>query len=196
MRTLDDSIDAMSPKSLSMIAGGMASAVDSLTWYGYYLRYARYYYLSQTPDSMLPYIDRTLDFADGRKPGPAVNGIKAFALELKADYSHMYRKNHDEVIGLHTEAYDLMMRSDNKGSLPEICANLADAYAQISDMAQAAAWYRRALFLVDSLKMPDTKNITLYLGLANIYMQLKDYDSSLRYYQETSRYYDLMAPNM
>jgi tetratricopeptide (TPR) repeat protein len=196
LRTLDDSIDAMSPKSLSMIAGGMASAVDSLTWYGYYLRYARYYYLSQTPDSMLPYIDRTLDFADGRKPGPAVNGIKAFALELKADYSHMYRKNHDEVIGLHTEAYDLMMRSDNKGSLPEICANLADAYAQISDMAQAAAWYRRALFLVDSLKMPDTKNITLYLGLANIYMQLKDYDSSLRYYQETSRYYDLMAPNM
>lgn len=68
LRTLDDSIDAMSPKSLSMIAGGMASAVDSLTWYGYYLRYARYYYLSQTPDSMLPYIDRTLDFADGRKP--------------------------------------------------------------------------------------------------------------------------------
>ena len=26
LRTLDDSIDAMSPKSLSMIAGGMASA--------------------------------------------------------------------------------------------------------------------------------------------------------------------------
>lgn len=196
LKAVDDSINAMSPQSLTMIAGGLKSAEDSIVWYEFYLRYARYYYLSQTPDSMLPYIRRTLDFTDKHKPTPAINGIRAFALELKADYYHLFRKKRDEVIGLHTKAYELMMRSDNKDCLPEICANLADAYAQGSDMARAAAWYRRALFLVDSLNMPDTKNITLYLGLANIYMQLKDYDSSLKYYRETDRYYNLMTPNM
>ena len=51
---------------------------------------------------------------------------------------------------------------------PLVCANLADAYLFKNRLVEAAAWYRRALFLVDSLELPKQDNVTLYMGLATI----------------------------
>ena len=61
-----------------------------------------------------------------------------------------------------------------------ICANVGDAYLAQNQLPEAAQWYRRALFLVDSLNLPKKENITLYLGLATIYLQLNDFDTSLQ----------------
>lgn len=193
---LDDSIAAMSPHAPDMIAHGIKSAPDSLTWYDYYLRYGKYWGLSQTPDSMLPYISRTIGFADRQEPSPRVNGLKALAYESMAFYWQRHRQRLDTVIALRTTAYLAMMESDDKDFLPEMCANMADTYVQMNDMAHAASWYRRALFLVDSLRLPDMKNVTLYLGLAQIYMNLEDYEASLKYYKECGAFYDRMQPNM
>lgn len=193
---LDDSIAAMSPAVPAIISRGMDAARDSFTWYDFYLRYGKYYLMSQTPDSLFPYVDRTIAFVERQAPSPRVNGLKALAYEYKADYWHRYRLNHDEVIRLRTVAYNAMMQSDEKDFAPELCANMADVYVLKSDMAQAASWYRRALFLVDSLGLPDIKNVTLYLGLAQIYMNLEDYDTSLRYYRDCGRFYDSISVNM
>ncbi len=191
-----ESLDVMSPSVLPMIVEGMANAGDSAEWYEFYVSNAKYYYILQQPDSMLPYIHRTLAFADRQKPQPRILGIKAQAQELMADYYSMYRTSQQEVIRYRAMAYENMMRSDDKDFLPEICANMADIYVQLNRMDRAASWYRRALFLVDSLRLPDIKNVTLYLGLANIYTQTGDYESSLRYYRECGKYYDRMPLNM
>lgn len=196
LKAVSESLDVMSPSVLPMIVEGMAAAEDSAGWYEFYVSQAKYHYLLQQPDSMLPYIRRTLAFAERQKPQPRILGIKAHAQELMADYYQMYRASQHEVIRYRTMAYGNMMQSDDKDFLPEICANMADVYVQLNDMARAASWYRRALFLVDSLRLPEIKNVTLYLGLANIYTQTGDYESSLRYYRECGRYYDRMPLNM
>lgn len=196
LSAIDDSIAAMSPAVKAMISRGMADADDSITWYEFYMRYGKYYLTSQYPDSMLPYADRAVRFAESRRPSPRINGIKALAYELKADYLLRYRSNLNEAIRLRSIAYDAIMESGDKSFAPEMCANMADTYVQLNDMAQAASWYRRALFLVDSLRLPDIKNVTLYLGLAQIYMNLEDYDSSLKYYADCGRFYDSMPVNM
>ena len=74
-----------------------------------------------------------------------------------------------------------------------VCANLGDAYLFKNSLPEAAAWYRRALFLVDSLQLPAKENITLYLGLATIYLHLDDFDSSLKYYRQTEKYFGDMS---
>lgn len=196
MRALDDSISVMSPAARSMIERGMSEAKDSATWYEFYLRYGKYYLMSQSPESLLTYADRTIAFVERQEPSPRLNGFKAMAYEYKADYLQRYRRSPDEAVRLHSMAYEALMQSDNTSFTPEICANMADAYTQMNDMAQAASWYRRALFLVDSLQLPEIKNVTLYLGLAQIYMNLEDYDTSLRYYNECGRYYESMPVNM
>lgn len=179
-----------------MIKDNLKEANDSTEWYEIYLRYAKYHLNSHTPDSLLPYVERAIEFANRQNPSPYINGVKAQAYELKADYYHRYRRNHDEILRLRTIAYETMMDSEDAEFLPEICANMADMYVQTNDMAQAASWYRRALFLVDSLQLPEIKNVTLYLGLAQIYMTLEDYDTSLKYYLECGEYYDRMPVNM
>lgn len=196
IHALDDSIAVMSPDARRMIERGMAEAKDSLTWYEFYLRYGKYYLMSQSPESLLSYADRTIAFVERQEPSPRMNEFKALAYEYKADYRQRYRRDLDEAISLHTTAYEAMMQSDNKNFVPEICANMADTYIQLNDMAQAASWYRRALFLVDSLQLPKIKNVTLYLGLAQIYMNLEDYETSLRYYRECGDFYDIMPVNI
>ncbi|MDE6354164.1 MAG: tetratricopeptide repeat protein [Prevotella sp.] len=193
---LEDSLTNLSPKASDMIDQGMAGAKDSLTWYDFYLRRGKFWLLSQTPDSLIPYADRTISFAESQKPSPRINGLKAHAYEYKATLYQRFRSNLDEAIRLRTKAYEAMMESDNTDYLPDMCANMADVYGLKNDMAMAASWYRRALFLVDSLSLPETKSITLYLGLAHIYRCLEDYDTSLHYYNETTRFYDKMQPNM
>ena len=192
---IDDSIAALSPSDLAMIGQALAAARDSMDYYDFLLRRAKHYLLSPTPDSMLPDVDRTIRFTDAQRPTRRVNGLKALAHEFKADYYQRYRSP-EQACQLHTVAYEALMRSDDMQMLPELCGNMADCYVQLGDLPQAAAWYRRALFLVDSLQLPSTKNITLYLGLANIYMNLEDYDRSMQYYRLTTPYYDAMSPNM
>lgn len=80
--------------------------------------------------------------------------------------------------------------------MPKVCANLADAYIQDNNMPMAAQWYRRALFLVDSLALPPKENVTLYMGLAQIYLSLHDFDTALHYYKATEEHFNMMSPSM
>ena len=193
---IDDSVEALSPYAFRMIEKGMKSAQDSLAYYEYYIRKAKVYELSATPDSSVPIVTNTIAFASRQPSSPRRNSLLAFAYNLKAVGLHNFRQNPDEVIRLYKEATVLLANSDAKDQLPKVCANLGDAYIFKSQLPEAAAWYRRALFLVDSLKLPSQENITLYLGLATIYLQLNDFDTSLKYYQQTEKYFSLMSVNM
>lgn len=192
---IDDSVEALSPHAFHMIEKGMKSAQDSLAYYEYYIRKAKVYELSTTPDSSVPIVANTIAFANRQPSSPRRNSLLAFAYNLKAVGLHNFRQNPDEVIRLYKEATVLLANSDAKDQLPKVCANLGDAYIFKSQLPEAA-WYRRALFLVDSLKLPSQENITLYLGLATIYLQLNDFDTSLKYYQQTEKYFSLMSVNM
>lgn len=193
---IDDSVEALSPHAFHMIEKGMKSAQDSLAYYEYYIRKAKVYGLSTTPDSSVPIVANTIAFANRQPASPRRNSLLAFAYNLKAVGLHNFRQNPDEVIRLYKEATVLLANSDAKDQLPKVCANLGDAYIFKSQLPEAAAWYRRALFLVDSLKLPSQENITLYLGLATIYLQLNDFDTSLKYYQQTEKYFSLMSVSM
>lgn len=196
LRHTENSIENMSPGAYALIRHGQAQARDSLTYYDYELCFAKYYLLSPTLDSMIPYIGRTLHFVSRQKTSPRINGLKALAYEYLADYNYRLYRNPQKGVELRKVAYQSLLKSDNLEFLPELCANMADTYTQMNAIPQAASWYRRALFLVDSLQLPKVRNITLYMGLAQIYMALGDDVSALHYYQETGRYFRQMKPNM
>lgn len=196
LRALDDSVLAQSPKATAMARRGMAGATDSLTWYDFYIRMAKLKMLSQRPEDLLPYTRRTRAFVERMPQTPRTNGLKAFAYELEADYYYRYYTKLDTSIRLRTVAYGAMMESNAKEFLPEMCANMADTYTQMNNLPMAASWYRRALFLVDSLQLPESKNATLYIGLARVYFNMEDYRTALHYFKLCERSYDTMAPNM
>lgn len=193
---IDDSVEAMSAHAPEIIKKALASATDSLTYYEYYVRKAKYFCLSATPDSMYPILDKTISYCKLQSATERRNSLLAYAYNCKAIAYHNYRKNPDEVIRLYKDATTLLANSDAKDQLPKVCANLGDAYIFKSQLPEAAACYRRALFLVDSLGLPSSENITLYLGLATIYLQLNDFETSLKYYQQTEKYFSQMSVGM
>ena len=206
LQNLDDSISLFAPTALNDIKRGLAGAKDSMEYYEYLLRLANFYWLSDRPERADTLINRIINFVNRQDNGyyaqhniystPRLNTMMASALSCKAARNHNFHRDPEKTLQFYKESYRLYQHSDNEKELPFVCANIADAYIQLNDIPNAARCYRRALFLVDSLKQPEHSNITLYMGLAQIYLTLNDFETAKHYYDETERFFDLMQPPM
>lgn len=206
LRRLDDSIAALAPSALQAIERGMNEANDSTTYYEYVLREARYYRLTERPERADTLIDRVTAFVMHQDDGYyAINGtclsprLNSLMAGAKACQAARYMSNHRDprrIVALNRETYNLLLNSNSKHNLPKTCANMADAYLLCNDLTNAAKWYRRALFLVDSLDLPQKENITIYMGLAQIYLTLRNYNKAKLYYDQTEPHVKEMSPSM
>lgn len=206
LRWLDDSIAALAPSALQAIEKGMNEANDSTTYYEYVLREARYYSLTERPERADTLIDRVTAFVMHQDDGYyAINGtclsprLNSLMAGAKACQAARYMSNHRDprrIVALNRETYNLLLNSNSKHNLPKTCANMADAYMLCNDLPNAAKWYRRALFLVDSLELPQKENITLYMGLAQIYVTLRNYYKAKFYNDQTEPHVKEMSPSM
>ncbi len=196
LNAVADSVYNISPKALNMVQYGLKNAKDSISYYEYYIQLAKLYFVKAKIDSTLYCVEKTMNFVQRQKTSPRLNSLCADAYETKANYYYHFYQKPDESIVLHHKAYVSLMKSDNIDFAPDVCANLADVYQLKNDLVQASVWYRRALFLVDSLKLPATKNVTLYMGLAKIHQNLNDNKQAGYYYHETEKYFDWLQPGM
>lgn len=206
LQWLDDSIAALAPSALQAIEKGMNEADDSTTYYEYMLRKALFYSLTEHPERADTLIDSVKTFVTQQDDGyyatngtclsPRLNSLMAGA---KACQAARYMSNHRDprrIVALNKETYNLLLNSDSKHNLPKTCANMADAYMLCNDLPNAAKWYQRALFLVDSLELPQKENITLYMGLAQIYVTLRNYYKAKFYNDQTEPHVKEMSPSM
>lgn len=195
LAAIDDSIGSKSPNARAMLASAMKEAKDSISYYEVAVRLAKYYMLSSTPDSAFTWLKQTEQFA-GKPANERERSILAYAYNTEASYLHYFHKDTDRSIKLYQKSYSLLMQSSRKDEAPNVCANLGDAYNYKNLLPDAAKWYRRALFLTDSLHLPSKENVTLYMGLAMIYQQLGDNQQALDLYKRTDQHFDEMTVSM
>lgn len=196
LRALDDSVAQLSPKARELIESGMQEAADSLEYFEYSLRLARLFVTESKTDSAKRQIHRAMTYLERQKPTPRTEGILGIAYNTAGVASHNFHQDTENTKRFYAESYRHIMQSDAKDMAPDVCANLADAYMFDNDLPQAASWYRRALFLVDSLQLDKTRNTSLYMGLAVVYLTLEDYGSALRNLEECEKYFSAMRPEM
>lgn len=196
LRQIDEELGVRSPEARKIIDEGIATSKDSMTRYEYEARLARFYYLSPTPDSLLPVIKRVEKFAETKTNEERGRLLLAYAYNTHAVYYHAFHLEQNKQKELYDKAYKLIMASEDKSEAHKVAANLGDAYAFANELPEAAGWYRRALFLVDSLHLSEKENATLYLGLAGIYQQLGDNDNALKYFKQTEKGYKSMPIGM
>ncbi len=196
LRALDDSVAHMAPKARKMIENGMKTAADSLEYFEYNIRLARLFATEMKTDSAEKEIRRTINFLSNQPSTPRSEGLLAMAYNVAGVANHNLHHDSEKTKQYYNAAYRHIMQSNSKDMAPDICANLADAHIFDNNMPQAAAWYRRALFLVDSLQLEETKAINLHMGLGLVYMKLEDYDSALRNLKASERFFNEMRPEM
>lgn len=190
-----DLVDKQSPNAKTTIDSVLAKTTDSLFYYDLYCELGRLYILT-VPDSTLYYANKIMQFIEKQQSTLRVNGIAASAYNLRANYNYLYHQNYSQVQEDNLKAYQLFMNSDVRKNAPSICANIGDMYAQEIRLPEAAAWYRRALVLNDSLKLGEEKDNTIYMGLGRVYQMLEEYNLSEEYYAKAREVFDKMQPNM
>lgn len=196
LHAIGDSIKNNSPHARQLVFLDMRQAKDSLEYYSYLLQLTKFYYLNSKPDSMNSCLKRIVQYTKTYKDNDSrIYDIIGQTYEIKADTFFMAIKS-DSAIKYHILAYHFVMKGPDFKEVPNLCANLADAYSQKNKIPEAAHWYRRALFLSDSLNLPRSSYVSLYMGLAQIYMILHDYKTADYYYKSTERVYKQLTPNL
>ncbi|MDY3848834.1 MAG: histidine kinase [Prevotella sp.] len=197
MHMLSDTIGVGNDHYVHICDSLLLLTTDSMDYYDLMVEKGMRYTVANPIDSLLYYADHVWRFASSRPAtDKRANGLKARALTLRATYYHQMRINNDSSLTLFRRSYDLMMQSDYLFKTPDAAANLGDAYALRDDMPSAAFWYRRALFLADSLNIPVTETASIYMGLGRIYTAMQDYTSAMKFYEKAEKNIHLLKPNM
>ena len=97
---IDDSVEAMSVHAPEIIKKALASATDSLTYYEYYVRKAKYFCLSATPDSMYPILDQTISYCKLQPATERRNSLLASAYNCNAIAYHNHCQITEELLRL------------------------------------------------------------------------------------------------
>lgn len=196
LAAVDDSVAVNSPHALAIIKDAMAKAADSLDYYDWYLRLMRYNVQRGVPDTAELRWRQVGSFLAAHGRTPRIKGMEAFLLNAKGSYYHKLHFRPGKAVAAYSKAYSLLFGSDAEYRLPDVCANLGDAYVAANDMPHAAWWYRRALFLADSLKLPEKDYASLYMGLGRIYLNLGDFDLAGSCYRTADEKMELLPLNM
>ena len=194
---LYDSIGYADENYLRICDSLLNNTHDSLDYYEIFVAKGGHYTISNPADSMLFFANNTIAFVVRHKDkNERLNGIASKAYSLKATYFHQLRQNNDSAIALFKKAYDYAMQSDYMQSAADMAANTGDAYIFKDDLPKGAEWYRRALYLADSLNLPEKSTASIYMGLGRIYTQMQDYTTAREFYEDAEKRYDIMQPNM
>lgn len=97
----------------------------------------------------------------------------------------------DSAIICYNKAYELFNSILEKQLLPHVCINLASCYYMDGQYTQTSNYYRKALFITDSLGLGNKHHSAIYSGLAQLYQEIGNYDLAEEFFSKAEKYWDL-----
>ena len=177
--------------SRSQICDALVSALDSQSYYRMLALYGKTFFVSSDFDSVFYYYRRVKDFSPKAVKCPQWSSVLSEVYNMEGNV-WMQLNHPDSAIMDYKEAYAHCLVGERLQRLPDICINIADAYLHRGDLAHTASYYRRALFLCDSLNLSEHTKFPVYYGLGQTYMELRDFDLSNHYYELAGQFFDEM----
>lgn len=177
----------------TLTVGQMRTTTDSVAYYHYLVLLAKAYMFKSEMGSARLCMNKAEAFCDKSRLSPLVNDLYAEIYNMRGN---LYARQGllDSSVVCFQKAFDYRMKGDDKTVLPDISINLADAFVRTGHYDKGAMWYRKSLFYSDSLGVPEDKRFPAYYGLAQVYMELRDFPSCDYYYDMAARHYDKMMP--
>lgn len=191
-RCAQDSLFTNTQYSRHLLRQALSGTSDSLSYYRLLSFYSKSYFVTADFDSILYYNQFIKRFCDRVTPSPEVHDLLSTVYNIEGNVL-MQRTQPDSAIISYEKAYKERLQGKEPGYLPDLCINLADANVHKGDYTYAAYYYRRALFLCDSLGLPDRNKFPVYYGLGQTYMELRDFELSNHYYELAGAFFDRMS---
>jgi tetratricopeptide (TPR) repeat protein len=179
--------------SRRLLAERLPHITDSADYYRLITVYGKTLFTSADYDSALYYFGRVKRFFERHPHYPTFikNGMLADVYNTEGNIQ-MGLGNADSATVLFTAAYRYCQQSHRVNLLADLCINLADAWSNVSRYDLTSLYYRRALFLCDSLQLPQKQKIPIYYGLGHTYMSLYNFTLSDLYFNMADSLLPLM----
>ncbi len=171
----------------------MDEAEDSLVKYNYLSLTLKTYLMTSQIDSAWLVLNRVQNFAESQPFSRRMADLQSECLNMKGNLLARTGAM-DSAKAAFRRAYERRLQGTRADDVPDILMNLADACNRLGELDLGAFWYRKALFMCDSLDLPSTKRTPIYYGLAQIYVALRDFPQCDYYYNLAGRNYDRMLP--
>lgn len=174
-----DSIYAAPARTDSLMAAMQRTVADSTAYYRLELFRAVIHNLGGDSESVARSHRAVLSWC-GRNPDAA-------ALEGQL-WNHRgvmdaIRSQYDSACADYARAYAAISRSSDRRELISVCINMADAQFWAGRVPRAAEFYRRALFVADSLDS-ESDYFPIYAGLGQVYTELENFKEAHRYFSK------------
>ena len=177
--------------SRSQIRDALVQVQDSQVYYRLLALYGKTFFVSSDFDSILYYHRQVKEFSRKANDCPQWNDVLSDVYNMAGNVWMQLNRPDSAIIG-YKQAYQYRLKGNRLHILPDICINTADAYLHRGDLAHTASYYRRALFLCDSLNLSEHAKFPVYYGLGQTYMELRDFDLSNHYYELAGQFFDEM----
>ena len=177
--------------SRSLIHDALVQVQDSQVYYRLLALYGKTFFVSSDFDSIYYYNHKVKKFSPKTSECPQWNDVLADVYNIQGNVCIQLNRPDSSVI-YYKKAYDYRLKGRRLHLLPDICINTADAYLHCGNLAYTASYYRRALFLCDSLNLSEHAKFPVYYGLAQTYMELRDFDLSNHYYEMAGQFFNEM----
>lgn len=196
---LIDSLEARAQDSLysnlafsrSLLHDAFGQMQDSIHYYRLMALYGKTFFVSSDFDSILHYNRPVKEYGSRADDTPQWNDVLSDVYNVEGNV-WMQLNHPDSAVADYERAYAYRLKGQRTHLLPDICMNLADAHLHRGDLAHTASYYRKALFICDSLHLEEHAKFPIYCGLGQTYMELRDFDLSNHYYELAGRFFDEM----
>lgn len=187
-----DSLFSNLPYSRSLLRNAMRQAQDSMSYYRLMGLYGKTFFISSDFDSILYYSRPVKEYDKRAAACPRWNDVLSDVYNIEGNVWMQLNKP-DSAVAYYEKSYAYRLKGDKAHLLSDICMNLADAHLHRGELAHTASYYRRALFICDSLHLSEHSKFPVYCGLGQTYMDLRDFDLSNHYYELAGQFFDEMT---
>ncbi|GAA6468603.1 histidine kinase [Bacteroides thetaiotaomicron] len=170
----------------------MRQAQDSMSYYRLMGLYGKTFFISSDFDSILYYSRPVKEYDKRAAACPRWNDVLSDVYNIEGNV-WMQLNQPDSAVAYYEKSYAYRLKGDKAHLLSDICMNLADAHLHRGELAHTASYYRRALFICDSLHLSEHSKFPVYCGLGQTYMDLRDFDLSNHYYELAGQFFDEMT---
>lgn len=187
-----DSLFSNLPYSRSLLRNAMRQAQDSMSYYRLMGLYGKTFFISSDFDSILYYNRPVKEYDKRAADCPRWNDVLSDVYNIEGNV-WMQLNQPDSAVAYYEKSYAYRLKGDKAHLLSDICMNLADAHLHRGELAHTASYYRKALFICDSLHLSEHSKFPVYCGLGQTYMDLRDFDLSNHYYELAGQFFDEMT---
>lgn len=164
---------------------------DKRIYYDLLLLKAKAKFFLSENDSVFSYLDNIESYCNSIESQENVSMLLSRVYNMRGN---IYARNAvlDSAVMCFKRAYNYSKKVGLSKNIIDIALNLADSYVRSGRFDMGSYWYRYSLSVSDTLSIPNKERFPSYYGLAQVYMELRDYAQCDYYYDLAGKYYNEM----